>query len=138
MRLVLDTNVILKALIRDSVVRGMLLRPKHELLIPEYAIEETRRHLDVVAKKSGLTEEEIGQVLDMLLVKLEVVPAAKVTPKLGEAELVMSTIDAGDVPFVAAAISARCDGIWSDDKHLRRQNKVKVWTTKEVAALSHA
>ncbi len=53
MRLVLDTNVILKALIKDSVVRGMLLRSGHELLIPEYAIEETKMHLDVVAAKSG-------------------------------------------------------------------------------------
>ena len=33
-------------------------------------------------------------------------------------------------------MSVTCDGIWSDDKHLRLQNKVKVWTTKDVAELS--
>ncbi len=138
MRLVVDTNVILKALIKDSVVRGMLLRSAHEFVVPEYEIEETKKHLDVVASKSGLTEKEIGSVLDALLVKVEVIPAAKVASKMKDAEAVMPSIDAGDVPFVAACMSARCDGIWSDDKDLKRAHKVTVWTTKEVAGLSQA
>ncbi|MDG6926768.1 MAG: PIN domain nuclease, partial [Nitrososphaerota archaeon] len=56
--------------------------------------------------------------------------------KLREAEEAMSKIDPTDVPLVTAALSARCDGIWSDDKDLKRQDKVRVWTTKEVASLS--
>jgi predicted nucleic acid-binding protein len=49
LKLVLDTNVILEALIKDSVVRGIVLRSSHEFLIPEYAIDETRKHLGTVA-----------------------------------------------------------------------------------------
>jgi predicted nucleic acid-binding protein len=138
LRLVLDTNVVLKALIKDSVVRGMLLRSLHEFVIPEYAIEETKKHLDMVAIKSGLSEKEIDSVLSALLVNVEVIPAAKVASKMKEAEAVMSSIDAGDIPFVAACMSAGCDGIWSDDKDLKRQRKVKVWTTKEVAGMGPA
>ena len=41
----LDTNVILKALIRDSAVRHIIVGPRHEFLIPEEAIEETRKHM---------------------------------------------------------------------------------------------
>ena len=137
MKFVLDTNVILKALIKDSVVRGIILRSSHEFLIPEYAIDETRRHLGVVAEKSGLSESEINSVIDTLLTSIEVVPAEKVASKWKEAEDAMAKVDAGDVPFVAASISVNCDGIWSDDKHLRRQDKVRVWTTKEIVGLSH-
>ena len=136
MRLVPDTDIILKALIKDSVVRDMLLRLGHDLFIREYAIEETRRHLDVVTAKSGLAEEETVSVLDTLLVKVKVAPAGKVASKLREAERVTSTIDAVDAPFVVAAMSDRCDGIWSDYKDLRRQKRVRVWTTREIAALS--
>jgi predicted nucleic acid-binding protein len=138
LKLVLDTNVILKALIRDSVVRGILLRSSHEFLIPEYAIDETRKHLGMVAEKSGLSESEINSVIDALLVSIKVVPAEKVVSKWKEAGDLMAGIDAGDAPFVAAAMSASCDGIWSDDKHLRRQDKVRVWTTKEIVGLSRA
>ena len=53
MKFVLDTNVILKAIIKDSVVRGILLSSNHEFLIPEHAIDETKNHLDVAAKKIG-------------------------------------------------------------------------------------
>lgn len=42
MKVVLDTNVILNALIKDSAVRGIILGSNNEFLVPEYAIEETR------------------------------------------------------------------------------------------------
>lgn len=138
MRLVLDTNIVLKALIKDSVVRGMLLRSPHEFVIPDHAIEETKKHMDVIASKSGLAEKEIDAILHALPINVEVIPAAKVASKMRDAEAAMSPIDASDVPFVAACLSANCDGIWSDDKDFKRQHKVRVWTTKEVLEASRA
>ena len=84
MRLVLDTNVILKALIRDSKVRAVLLNPTHRLLIPEHRIEETRRHMSLVIDKSGLTEGEVNIVLDALQFNMKLVPSEKVLGKLSE------------------------------------------------------
>jgi len=52
-----------------------------------------------------------------------------------EAEEIVGSIDRDDVPFVAAALSIRCDGIWSDDKDLKRQKKVKVWSSREIILL---
>jgi predicted nucleic acid-binding protein len=137
LKFVLDTNVILKALIKDSVVRGILLRSSHEFLVPEHAIDETRKHLGTIVEKAGLSESEINSVIDVLLVGIKVVPDEKVMSKWKEAEGLMAEVDVGDVPFVAAAMSVRCDGIWSDDKHLRRQDKIRVWTTKEIVGLRH-
>jgi predicted nucleic acid-binding protein len=89
-----------------------------------------------VAEKSGLSESEINSVIDALLVGIKVVPAEKVISKWKEAEGLMAEVDVGDVPFVAAALSVSCDGIWSGDKHLRRQDRV--WTTKEIVGLRRA
>jgi predicted nucleic acid-binding protein len=50
--------------------------------------------------------------------------------------MVMEKIDRDDVAFVAAALSEDCDGIWSDERDLARQSKVRVWTTKEIVRLS--
>ena len=74
-------------------------------------------------------------MMDALLTNIRVIPADKVLSKWKEAEELMARVDEDDVPFVAASMSVSCDGIWSDDKHLRRQNKVKIWTTKDVVGL---
>ena len=132
----LDTNVILKALIKDSVVRGIILFSNHEFLVPAYLIDETERHLEEVVKKSGLSKSETNAVMDDLFAHVQVVPADEVISKWKEAEEIMERVDKNDVAFVAAALGTSCDGIWSDDKHLKRQRKVKVWTTKDVARLS--
>jgi predicted nucleic acid-binding protein len=98
LKFVLDTNVVLKALIKDSMVRGILLGSTHEFLIPDHAIDETKKHLDVVAKKSGLTESEINAVMGTLLKNIQVIPADKVLSKWNEAEEVMAPVDKDDNP----------------------------------------
>lgn len=135
MKLVVDTNIILKALIKDSKVRGILLNPKHQFSVPEYALEETEKHILLVREKTSLSEEEIKHVLNVLLTGIEVIPSNEIRVKWNEAEGIMDLIDAEDMPFVAAALAITCDGIWSDDRHLKRQKRVKVWSTKEMMKL---
>ena len=86
----------------------------------------------LIEEKSGLSESEINLVLETLLSNVEVIPAGVISSKWNEAVKVMSLIDKDDIAFVAAAMSLPCDGIWSDDEHLRRQTKVKVWRTRDV------
>ena len=135
MKFVLDTNIILKALIKDSAVRGIIVGRKHQFFIPQYAMEETRRHVQLIEEKSGLSEGEINSVLELLLANIRVIPASQILSRWEEAEEVMAAIDKKDTAFLAAALSLPCDGIWSDDKHLARQSKVKVWRTKDVIEL---
>ena len=137
MKFVLDTSVFLKALIKKSVVRGIILDSNHEFLIPTYLAEETREHLEEVEEKSGLSSSEIESVMDALLARIRVVPADKVLSAWKESEGIMERVDKSDIPFVAAALSTECEGIWSDDRHLKRQDRVKVWTTKDVVRLGN-
>lgn len=44
MRLVLDTNILIAALIKDSLSREILFLPGFDFLLPEYALEEVNRH----------------------------------------------------------------------------------------------
>ena len=136
MRFVLDTNVFLKALIKNSAVRGIIVGSNHEFLVPTHLIDEVREHLDEVEEKSGLSRSEIESVMNTLLGRIRFVEENQVLSKWEEAEKAMKKVDEDDIPFVAAALAVRCDGIWSDDRHLKRQTKVKVWTTKEVVGFS--
>lgn len=44
----------------------------------------------------------------------------------------MKGIDENDSSFIAVALALDLDGIWSNDKDLHKQKKVKVWNTKEL------
>jgi hypothetical protein len=44
MRLVLDTNILIAALIKDSITRRILLLPGLEFLLPAFALDEIATH----------------------------------------------------------------------------------------------
>lgn len=136
MKLVVDTNIILKALIKNSKVRAILLNPNHQFCVPRDAIEETEKHLPLMVEKAGLSADEIKLVLDTLLTNMQVIPLQDVLSKWDEAAEIMAPIDIEDTPFIAVALIQQSDGIWSDDKHLKRQSSVKVWSTKEIVKLA--
>ena len=131
----MNTNIIIKALIRNSKVRAILLNPNHQFYLPEYAIEEVEKHLSLLMEKTKLSEEEIRLALSILLTNIQVIPSEAVSAKWDAAEEIIGPIGKGDIPFMAASLSIACDGIWSDDKDLKRQRRMKVWSTKEIMHL---
>ena len=76
-------------------------------------------------KKTGLSEDEVELVLGVLLTNLHVIPSKDIMANWKGSEEIMVGIDRSDTTFVAAALSLRCDGIWSDDLHLKRRRRRK-------------
>ncbi|MFQ6086167.1 MAG: PIN domain-containing protein [Candidatus Bathyarchaeia archaeon] len=132
MKLVVDTNITISALIRNSITRKILLHPLIELYAPEFMLEEIYRHIDLIEKKSGLSESEVSALLSIIFSKVTIVPSKRVMEKYGEAETMIGRVDEKDVPVLALALSIPNDGIWSEDEHLTRQSAVKVWKTKDL------
>ena len=60
-------------------------------------------------------------MLSVLLTNIEIVSKEDVLASWGKAEVIMGSVDVDDVPFIAASLSRSCDGIWSDDEHLKGQ-----------------
>ena len=135
MRLIVDTNIIIKALIKDSRVKAVLLSPDHQLYLPEYALEEVERHLPLLIEKTGLPEEKIKLALSIILTNVQVVPSEDILARWNEASEIIGPIDKDDIPFIAAALSISCDGIWSDDKDLKRQKRIRIHNSREIIPL---
>ena len=53
MKIVIDTNVLMAGLLKDSIVRAMLLSKNIKFFIPEHALDEIRKYEDELLKKSG-------------------------------------------------------------------------------------
>lgn len=132
MRLVLDTNILIASLIKDSITRSLLLSPLLELYLPEYALEEIENHVSLISDKSGLPEQEIRFLLAFLLDRIKIITADRIKPHLNAANEIFGQIDPNDVPFIALALSFSNEGIWTNDPHFSKQKKIKVWATGDI------
>ncbi len=135
MQFVVDTNILLFALIRDSKTRLILFHPSLEFFLPEYALDEIRKHRQTIAVKSGLSDNDIDLLLDLFLERTIVVPKSSFADFIPRAVKIMKNIDINDVPFIALALSFQNDGIWTQDKDFQRQKTVRVWTTSDILQL---
>ena len=52
MKLVIDTNIIISALIREGLTRKMILFPGIKLFTPEITLKEISKHKDIIITKS--------------------------------------------------------------------------------------
>jgi len=131
-KLVIDANIILSALIRDSITRKILIGSAIEFYAPDYLIEEVEKYISLVSKKNSLSEHDNKKILDILCNYITIVGIEFYKENINEALEIMSNIDIKDTPYVALALSFDNDGIWSEDKGFLKQNKVKVWRTQEI------
>ena len=132
MRLVVDSNIVFAALLRDGVARSLLVEPPFELLCPEWMLVEIRSHREEIARRGRLMPEELDALLSLVSERLEIVRADEYAATMKDAELRIRNRDAGDIPFLALALSHRCDGIWTHNTKHFAECGVDLWTTAKV------
>lgn len=107
MRVMVDTNVIISAILKEGSLPDIVLNEvceNHDLILCDYLISEC---YDVAKRRFPMKI----RVLDNLFAKLryELVPA----PRLGEIQM----MDAKDQPILNAAVEYNIDVLVSGDKH---------------------
>ena len=135
MRIILDSNILFSALIRDSLTRRLILQYKDFFLFPSLIFDEMAKHRGLLLKKSGLNHEEFIQLLNLLLCKVIVVPKKVLEVHKREAWKIVKNIDPDDVLLIACALAYSSSVIWSEDKKLKQQSKVRVFSTEEIKGL---
>jgi len=133
MRFVLDINIIISALIREnSIIRTVLNVPYFEFFLPNYAIRELKKNENIILRKSGLKKEELRVLLRLILSKVKIIDDKIISPYYKTAEEIIGKIDVKDIPYIALALAIKNDGVWTSDTHFQRQNKIKIFTTKDI------
>jgi len=135
MKIILDVNVILSALIRDSTTRKIILNSQFDFYFPEPSLHKIRKYKDYILEKSGLSEEEYDKLMVTLFKYIKLVPTEEIEKNWSVAKKIMEHIDKEDVVFIATALSISDSVIWSDDRHFEKQDKVKVMKTKNINKL---
>ena len=131
MKLVIDANVVISALIADSKTRELIVTLEPELLTPAFVHDEVENYEDLIMEKSGMEPDRVAQFIDLLFQYIEVVPADDFYPAIERAEQAIGDTDPDDVLYLACAI-ARNGDIWSDDSDFDEQGLVETYSTSDV------
>jgi predicted nucleic acid-binding protein len=133
-RLILDTNILISALIKDSITRNLIIHSNYELYSINFSNKEILKYKEQILNKTKQSSKELDLIFETLLSKIILLDDKLICIHFDKAKSIMDKIDPDDTPFIAAALAI--DGeIWSDENHFQRQKQIKTWTTKELIAL---
>ena len=134
-KIVVDTNVVMSALLSDSRTRELMRDLDAELYAPEHLKQEVEKHRDLMLERSGLDEGELDALVERLFRHLRFVGSEELELHREAAKEAIVEVDPDDVVFVATALSVDAV-VWSDGSDLRRQDAVDVVTTPDVVEMT--
>lgn len=132
MELVVDTNILVSSLVKPAKSRELICLPKLILFAPEHIISESLQHKEEIIDKSGITEFEFTELIAILLSKINIVLEGEFNFFIKQALKLVTHPE--DAPFIALSLSKNIP-LWSDDKALKQQSLVKVFSTGELIRL---
>ena len=131
-KIILDTNIIISALIKSGITREIILKDSFEFLTPAYTLTEIYKYKKLICGKSKISFKEFDELINKLFKYIQVLNHPSYFSYLKKASRLIDDIK--DIPFIAGALALNCP-IWSDDKHFQKQKEIKVFTTKEIIEL---
>ena len=138
MKIVIDSNILFSALIKDSVTRRMILEYDGFFLFPSFIFEELEKHKGELLKKSGMKRKNFETLLNLLLKKVLIVSTDVLFRYRTQAYELVKDIDPDDTLFIACALAYPGSIIWSDDKKLNQQHKINIINTTEMYSLIYS
>ena len=132
MKLIIDSNIVFSAIIKDSITRKILFNPDYKFYVPDFFLFELKKYKEYLMKKTKLEKPKFKQILNDILGNIFLIPINEYSDKLIKAKEIIGNIDEKDIPFIAVALSLKNNGIWSNDKHFKEQFEIKVYSTREL------
>lgn len=130
--MVVDANILVSALLQKSVTRKILLGAKQTgLFAPEFIKEELFKYSGEFARRLKVENAKVEEALSMLFEASKII----IVSKEAYSDLLPMALrlcpDKKDAPYFALALKLSCP-LWSNDKALKRQSSVIVFSTEEV------
>lgn len=136
MKLVINSDRIIAALVRNSKCREIILSEQFEFLTIEFAKSEIYEHEEELTRKAQINKMQFEVILSILFNKIALVENSKLQAYMKRAKEIMDNVDPDDTPFIAAALASESDGLWTEDKHFDKQAVVKVFHTDDMVRLT--
>jgi len=133
MKLVVDTNIIISALIKDGITRKILFSPFIQFYTPDYSLEEITKYEKLICKKAKINHDGFQIISNLIFEKILIIPKQNYQNKISQAKKMIKDID--DITFIALSLALKTDGIWTDDKDFKTSKNLLIFRTKELALI---
>jgi len=130
MQLVLDANILFRALIGKGKVLKILFSDKINLLAPEFLFEEFENNKSEIANKGKVSVLELKEILNLLKERIQIIPSEDISSliKLKAKDI---SPHSKDEAYFAVALAFNVI-IWSEEKSFKKQSEVKIYNTKDL------
>ena len=132
MILVVDTNVLFSFFWQDSFIRQILTSKNIEFFSPEIAVEELKKYSSLIIKKAKISNKEFNSEIVRLKSFVKFIPKNNFHGFTEESQKIAP--DKDDTDFLALCLKLNAP-LWSNDKELKKQNKIIVLDVKDILDL---
>ena len=134
MRLVVDANILIAALLKDAATRELLLKEEIDFFAPEQLLNELKHLLKnpKIRRRLKLDDEDLYELTSAIFSGIEFVPEQIFISSIKQSLCLVTHPE--DAPYIALSLALKIP-LWSNDSSLKEQTVVKVITTSELIKL---
>lgn len=129
MQLIIDANILFSLLIKEGKAVEVFFNLDNKVYAPEFIIEEFEKHKQEILKKTNRTNDDFNNILNIIKNIICLVPKIEFEEYIEEACKISP--DPNDIMYFALALKLNYP-IWSNDKKLKDQSIIKVYSTHEL------
>jgi len=116
-------------LIRKGKTEDILFNYNLHIFAPEFLFEEFNKYAALILGKTGRNKEEFEELVRIIKKKIKTVPNEETEKYINKAGKISP--DKNDIDYFALALKLKCP-IWSNDKELKKQEKITVYSTEDL------
>lgn len=131
--MVMDANIVFAILISKGKTDEIFFELNVPLYAPSLILSELGRYSSYLAKKSKRNSQGFRKKLVEVMRKIQIISVQEIF--LDATKSFSPDID--DVPFLALALQLNCL-LWSNDKRLKEQDVIPVFSTDELLEATNA
>jgi predicted nucleic acid-binding protein len=131
MRIVLDANIVIMALLGSRATITIITSQNHSLYVPTKIIDEINKHKILVCRKIDITKEEFKINLNSLFKFITLIQYVEYEPWIKKSKIALNERDNSDIDYLACALSINADFIWTLDKDFTEQKLIPIKSTAQ-------
>ncbi len=132
MKFVIDANIVFSLVIKQGKTYELFFKRDLELFAPEFLLTELLKYENLILEKSGLSKEKFEEIIVKL--KKNIIFVKEIDFLHLQKLAIEISPDIKDISYFALALYLDCP-IWSNDKKLREQSKVIIYSTLDMTKL---